>query len=664
MRLLGYLLAAVTLPAQTELEETVVIAERLPSSWLAPNFDDSAISQRNPLSVDQLLLEDPAVSLFRRQDATFANPTAAGVSLRRTGATATARTLVLRDGIPQNDPFGGWISWMRYRPSLFDSIRIVPSANATAWGNQSTSGTIQLSSRDPWTPFHELSTTLGSRETWALETTHNFSNNDQTIALQVNAFTFQSDGHHPLASNQRGAIDRTLSVEASGIDLRTTWRPQEDFQLEATLSAFQEERGNGSDLTNNATDALDFSLRATWETPTVTHQATGYYQQRDFAAVFTSQAADRSSESIALDQFDVPGTGIGGSFSSRFSAWENLTLTLGLDARHLDGETNERVAFDNRIRTAGGTQTFLGAFLQASTTLPSDIELDASARLDYYQSRDGILREVRTDGTFRTNDSYPDQESWEPSFGLTLGKQTTDTLHLSAGLSSSFRAPTLNELYRGFRVRNDITNANPDLDPERFYSAELTATYTPSQTTEWSNTLFAHHISDAIANVPLTIAPTGTTAQRLNVDSARVYGLESRFHYQPCDTFQATLSYQFTETEFTDSDRQPLLEGEPFPHSPRHKAVASLSWQAASYLALGASTTYSSSAYDDALATRKLDNYWTSSISAQYHATEHLTLIGRIDNLFDQDIETGLASNELLSLATPRTFLLTARYRW
>ena len=319
-------MATAALPAQTVLEETVVIAERLPSNGTVPTFEEDAISQRNPLSLDQLLLEDPSFSLFRRQDATFANPTAAGVSLRRTGATATARTLVLRDGIPQNDPFGGWISWLRFRPSEFDSIRIVPSANATAWGNQSAAGTIQLTSRDPWTPFHEVNATLGSRETYSLETTHSFSNKAQTIALQINAFTFQSDGHQPLASNQRGSIDRALSVEASGIDLRSTWRPQEHFQLEATFSAFEEDRGNGTALTDNATDALDFSLRATWETETVTHQATGYYQQRDFSATFTSQALDRSSESIALDQFDVPGTGLGALSAAAFPSRTDLHL--------------------------------------------------------------------------------------------------------------------------------------------------------------------------------------------------------------------------------------------------------------------------------------------------------------------------------------------------
>lgn len=647
-----------------ELQETVVLAERLPSDSSPPTFDEEALLARSPLSLDQLLLEEPSFSLFRRQDATFANPTAAGVSLRRTGATATARTLVLRDGIPQNDPFGGWISWLRYRPSTLSAVRIVPSAQASAWGNQSAAGTIQLTGRDLWTPFHEVSATYGSRNTWSVDTTHTLVNEERTAALQFDAFRLQTDGHQPLQPSQRGAIDRALSLEATGFDLRSAWRPQEHFQLEASFSLFEEERGNGTALTNNATEAFDFSLRATLETSTATHQATAYYQQRDFASTFTAQAADRESENVVLDQFDVPGTGIGGSVTSRFAYGDDNALTVGLDARFLDGETNERVAFDNRIRTSGGEQTFLGLFVQSESALAGDVILNASARLDYYQSSNGILREIRTDGSVRTDQSFADRDSLEPSFGLSLSKQVTGTLHLSARVSSSFRAPTLNELYRGFRVRNDITNANPELDPERFYSGEVRALYRPGETVEWENTFFLHQISDAIANVPLAIDPSGTTAQRLNVDSARVLGLESRLRYQPRDHFLATVSYQLADSRFTDSDQQPLLENEPFPHSPLHRLTASLQWQASPSLTLGAGTTFASFAFDDALATRRLSSFWNTHLSGEWQATEHLSLVGRVENLFDEDIETGLASNGLLSLAAPRTFLLTARYRW
>lgn len=59
---------------------------------------------------DHALRLDPAFSLFRRTDSLGANPTAQGVSLRGIGPSGASRTLVLLDGVPLNDPFGGWVT--------------------------------------------------------------------------------------------------------------------------------------------------------------------------------------------------------------------------------------------------------------------------------------------------------------------------------------------------------------------------------------------------------------------------------------------------------------------------------------------------------------------------------------------------------------------------
>lgn len=652
-------------PAQNQLPEIVIIAERLPANKRPEaTFIQSEIARRNPLTIDQLLLSEPSFSLFRRQDATFANPTAAGLSLRRTGATATSRTLVLRDGIPQNDPFGGWLSWARYSPSLIDSIRIVPAARATAWGNQSAAGTLQLTTRNPQRPFHQTDLTVGDRETYQISSNHDFLSQDGTIALQASVFALGSDGHQPLASDQRGAIDRPLSLEASGTDVRLLWTPRQDLTLDGKISYFEEERGNGTVLTGNETEALDLSLRATLKSGDTTHQGTVYFQSRDFAAVFAAAADDRSSESLVLDQFDVPATGLGASLQTRFFLAEDSSLAIGVDARLLDGETNERVAFDNRIRTAGGKQTFLGAFSSFETSLPKEVEGALSARIDYFANRSGFLQEVRTDGSLQVDNDFPNQDSWEPSFGLNLARAFGNNLRLSGELSTAFRAPTLNELYRPFRIQNDITLANPELDPERFYSGEITLDWTASPSLSWRNTLYGHLISDAIANVPLSFTANGSTIQRLNIEQATVWGISSQLTYQPTQELRAKLSYQYNRTRFDSSDQQPLLEGEPFPNSPEHLLVASVDVQLTPQLSLGAITQFNSAIFDDALATRRLDSYWSSSISGEYLFNEHLTFIARVDNIFDEEIATGLASNGLESLAAPRTFLLSARYQW
>jgi outer membrane receptor protein involved in Fe transport len=64
-------------------------------------------------TLDGALRRVPGFSLFRRSDSLTANPTAQGVSLRGLGPSGASRSLVLLDGVPLNDPFGGWVTWSK-----------------------------------------------------------------------------------------------------------------------------------------------------------------------------------------------------------------------------------------------------------------------------------------------------------------------------------------------------------------------------------------------------------------------------------------------------------------------------------------------------------------------------------------------------------------------
>ena len=99
---------------------------------------------------------------------------------------------------------------------------------------------------------------------------------------------------------------------------------------------------------------------------------------------------------------------------------------------------------------------------------------------------------------------FPDRDGVEPGLALAVRHRTGDSFELTGSAGTSFRLPTINELYRPFRVRNDITEANALLDPERFFSLEAGASWTPDDRFSLELDLFHHWINDAIANVPIT----------------------------------------------------------------------------------------------------------------------------------------------------------------
>src|SRR5690606_6218191 len=93
---------------------------------------------------DGALRSVPAFSLFRRSDSLTANPTAQGVSLRGLGPSGASRSLVLLDGVPLNDPFGGWVAWTKIPRESLAGIEVVPGGGATAWGNAALGGVVQM----------------------------------------------------------------------------------------------------------------------------------------------------------------------------------------------------------------------------------------------------------------------------------------------------------------------------------------------------------------------------------------------------------------------------------------------------------------------------------------------------------------------------------------
>jgi outer membrane receptor protein involved in Fe transport len=663
--------------AEVALPPLQVIGERLADNTQAgeiSSWDHDALRDSSPRTLDELLATEPSFSLYRRQSASFGNPTSAGVSLRNTGATAASRTLVLLDGIPQNDPFGGWISWARYDPSTLDSLRIVGPSRSAVWGNQSPAGAVQLTSRSPWKPGHSFGTNGGSFGTIGTSTWNQWVDPEQSRSFTASAYGFHTDGFHAVPTSQRGPIDDRLDTEYAGASFGGAWRTGPTLTIQPWVSYHHEERGNGTPLARNATEAIDASLRITSEETDSTWQFLAYHQHREFESAFTSVDPTRTTETIALDQYDVPAQGTGGAWTLRRDLTESFSLTVGADLRFTEGETRENAGtFRNRI--AGGNQSTEGIFLASAWQATDHTALDAALRLDAWQLTDGQRTEtLLADGSLLRNDSYPDRDDWEPSASLELRHQLHDDLTASAAAGTSFRLPTLNELHRPFRVRDDIVEANPQLDPERFISLSAGIEWNANDDLTIRFDAFHHWIHDAIANVPVTdpaeivrlfgaIPPGGSGSQRQNVDLATVAGIETSARWTPTDTLFLEVRNLWTDTRFQESSTQPLLENMPFPQAPDMRTIATVEWLARENLTIFLDSEHGSSQFDDALATRKLDAFTSIRTGLRWKHGPTLYQL-RIENLLDEEIQTGLASNGLLTTAAPRALWVSVDWEF
>ena len=101
------------------------------------------------LTLDEQLRQIPGFSLLRRSGSLTAHPTSQGVSLRGLGPSGASRTLVLLDGAPLNDPFGGWVYWNRLPLSALESVEVARGSLSQLYGSAAMGGAIQLLPRAP-----------------------------------------------------------------------------------------------------------------------------------------------------------------------------------------------------------------------------------------------------------------------------------------------------------------------------------------------------------------------------------------------------------------------------------------------------------------------------------------------------------------------------------
>lgn len=639
------------------------------AQWTRDDLRKSA-----PRTIDELLASEPSFSLYRRQSSIFGNPTSAGVSLRNTGATAASRTLVLLDGIPQNDPFGGWVYWARYDPATLGSIQIVPSSRSAAWGNQSPAGVIQMNGLPPFGDRHVLRAGGGGQGTVSGSTVHQMTNQDKTRMVEFSTFGLHTEGFYAVDASQRGPIDQKLETDVSGGDFKVAWLTASGLTIEPKVSFYQENRNNGTPLTENSTDALDLSLRVSSRPGELTWQASAWHQRRSFQSIFSSVNADRTRETLALNQFDVPGRGTGGAWTLLWDRETSWKFGAGTDVRILTGETNEDVGIFRR-RQAGGEQTVAGVFGTAAYQPNKLDQFHASLRLDGWQLTDGHRTETSlASGLPLKHEEPSNRDGLEPSASVEWRRKALDELDGWISAGSTFRLPTLNELYRPFRVRNDTIEASPTLSPERFFTIESGVDWEPTTSVKVGASIFHHWIKDAIANVPVTnpsdiaeifgtIPAGGTGAQRRNVDRAGVTGIEGLVTWLPTDALTLSLTGIWSETQFNDSSYQPLLEGNPFPQAPNLRMIANGTLKLTEQVSCFAGCEYGAAQFDDALATREIPDFTSARIGASWRIGHAIYQI-RIENLLNTAIQTGLSGDGIRTMAAPRSLWIAADWEF
>jgi len=620
------------------------------------------------LLVDDALRQVPGFSLFRRSSSLASHPTAQGVTFRGAWPSGVSRALVLLDGVPLNDPFGGWIYWNRVPRSALRQVEVIKSPVSSAWGNAGMGGAVHF--RTDALGVQEFQADLQGGELGTLDADTAWRHRYGPLNLLLAGRYFRTDGYYLLPSDQRGSVDIPAFSRMGALLGRLTWEASARRQFFWTGNVFSERRGNGTPYTENATDLWMTGLGTRWFTTGGDFwEVAAVGQSQTFRSTFSSVNPARTQETPSLNQYDVPA--VMGGFYVQWSRPQpsGAQWSAGLDMRYIWGETREdfRWVGDRftRRRWAGGRQAFVGFYLNRLFQPVSGLYVQVGARLDGWGLFRGrrVERDLMTDGVLR-DDRYAVHRrlAFSPTLGLRWRARPWADLRFQ--FSQGFRAPTLNELYRPFQVRNVITAANPDLKPEFLQAWELGADLRAGDLWQGSVTAFWYQVHDAISNVTVlersawprvcgSVPAGGLCRQRQNLERTRVVGLDLMNTFRLGAHLQASLGYLWNDARIRESPTPDLIDKR-VAQVPAHTGVFRVQYQHPSVLTGVVQVRYESSRFEDDLNTLRLRPVWLVDAGVRRQIVRGVELHVSAENLLNTRIEAGRTADGLVTLGTPR----------
>jgi outer membrane receptor protein involved in Fe transport len=650
--------ASVSEQVMVSAARTEVRLSDMPGSAILLSTSD--IIATPALRVDDMLRQVPGFSLFRRSSSRTANGSAQGVSLRGLGGSASSRALVLADGISLIDPFGGWVYWDRVPKTALSTVEVVRGGGSDLYGSSALGGVVQLITRQPETPAFTLQGSYGNERTPELSvwTGARVGRWDYSVTAEM----FRTDGFILVPDAVRGSVDTPANSKDATVYARIGHNLGETGVIFGRGNFFTEFRNNGTPVQTNDTRTgegvvgLDKQFGSSDSLTARFYGDVESYNQR-----FSAVAADRNSET-PTDIQHVPEQVVGGATQWTHVAGKSQTLIGGADFNEVIGASDERLLTGlNQSRNGGGRQRTLG-FFGEDVFRHAKWTVILAARVDDWNNFNGSLVTVPVTGPPVVT-VYPSRSDLAFSPRLSVLRALSSHVSVTGSVYRAFRAPTLNELYRTFRVGNVLTLNNAALNPERLTGAEAGMNVAGwNQRFNVRGTFFWSDIVNPVANVTLTTTPALITRQKENLGRTRSRGVELDGNLRLNRDVQISAGYTFTAATVVSYPGSPGgvdLTGLDVAQVPRNV----FTWQARywnpSRLLFSIGGRFIGQQFDDDQNQLPLARFYTMDFQVGRTINRHLEIFAAAENMLNQRYQ--VARTPVVNLGPPILFRVGLR---
>ncbi len=328
-------------------------------------------------------------TLFRRSGSLFANPTSQGVSLRGVGSNGASRAAVLLDGIPINDPFGGWVYWTQVPRESIESVQVINGGASDMYGGGALGGVVNIQSRPVSNSFASVEMSYGN------ESTPDLSFDAGALlgkwAISATGQALHTLGYVLVPEGQRGIVDAPAGTSDLTGSLTVSRKLGEQGMVFVRGNLLGESRDNGTPIQTNNTSMPSIDVGWDWSNARAgAFSARVYGSSEVFNQNFSSVAANRNSEFLT-DRQRSPSQQVGFAGQWRRS-FGRQAVTAGIEGRDVEGhsaETTFTAVAPKADVDSGGRQWIIGYFGQDAVQLARTWVLTFGGRVDTWLNSRG-----------------------------------------------------------------------------------------------------------------------------------------------------------------------------------------------------------------------------------------------------------------------------------
>lgn len=353
---------------------------------------------------------------------------------------------------------------------------------------------------------------------------------------------------------------------------------------------------------------------------------------------YTSITANATNTSGPGSLSDIPARKIDGEVQVSFPVAGSQYLVVGASANNstLHKKVFSLANWRQKDNTgalgdwADGNSQSMAVYIQDEIAVSDRLTVYGGARYDRW-STDGTINIVGTLSTYTTRTSSAVNPKASAVYKFDQGTV------IKGAIGKAFRAPNLSDMYSTYGTAT-IFWSNPDLNPEKVTTAEISAEHEFVTGTLLRATYYRSDISDLIYSTT-----TGANRYKFNAGTAETKGIDLEARQKLLDGLTAFINATFVSTMITENSVRPTSIGKQIPLQAQEMANIGLEgsrgpWSG-SIIGSYVGKMYGSDDNTDVVnnVPGSYDPYFIANTKISYRISEMLSASFSIKNLFDRE---------------------------